>query len=86
MHWFYVEQEHSPLAFLSGCFDETKLGWSVLEKEASVVLKTLERIHWIFASAYVLDLYKEYNNLIIIFDPLSVVPDLSATSMRKVQR
>ena len=33
VHWSHVEQEHSLLAFLSGRFDATQLGWSVLEKK-----------------------------------------------------
>ena len=86
VHWSHVEQEHSPLAFLCGRFEATQLGWSVLEKEAYAVLTTLERMHWIVANPDGFDLYTDHDNLIFLFDPLSVVPDLSATSLRKVLR
>ena len=33
----HQQQRHAPLAFLSGRFDKTQLGWAVLEKEAYVV-------------------------------------------------
>lgn len=46
----HKEQRHAPLAFLSGRFNSTQLGWSVLEKEAFAVLTTLDRIHWRTAS------------------------------------
>lgn len=32
------------------------------------------------------DLYTDHNNLIFIFDPLSLMPDLSLSSVRKVLR
>jgi len=79
-------QRHEPLAFLSGKFDATQLGWSTLEKEAFAVLASFERMHWLTATPGGFDLYTDHNNLIFLFDPLSVVPDLSQTSLRKVLR
>ena len=32
------------------------------------------------------DLYTDHNNLIFLFDPLSVVADMSQTTLRKVLR
>ena len=43
-------------------------------------------MHWIVANPDGFDLYTDHNNLIFLFDPLSVVPDLSATSLLKVLR
>ena len=86
VHRSHAEQDHAPLAFLSGRFNATQLGWSVLEKEAYAVLTTLDRMHWIVATTDGFDLYTDHNNLIFLFDPLSVVPDLSATTLRKVLR
>jgi len=82
----HAEQRHSPIAFLSGRFDKTQLGWSVLEKEAFAVMNTLDRMHWIVATPDGFDLYTDHNNLIFLFDPLAVVPDMSQTSLRKVLR
>ena len=82
----HMDQDHDPLAFLSGRFNATQLGWSILEKEAYAILATLERMHWIAATPSGFDLYTDHNNLIFLFDPLSVVPDLSQTTLRKVLR
>jgi len=82
----HSEQRHSPLAFLSGRFSSTQLGWSTLEKEAYAVLASLQRMHWLAATPNGFDLYTDHNNLIFLFDPLSVVPDLSQTTLRKVLR
>lgn len=79
-------QRHSPIAFLSGRFDKTQLGWSVLEKEAYAVMSTLDRMHWIVATPDGFDLYTDHNNLIFLFDPISVFPDMSQSSLRKVLR
>lgn len=49
-------------------------------------MTTLDRTHWIAATPDGFDLYTDHNKLIFLFDPLSVVPDLSATSTRKVLR
>lgn len=80
------EQRHEPLGFLSGRFDTIQLGWSTLEKEAYAVLANLTRMHWLAATPNGFDLYTDHNNLIFLFDPLSVVPDLSQTTLRKVLR
>jgi transposase InsO family protein len=82
----HVAQRHQPLAFLSGRFNATQLGWSVLEKEAFAVLASLERMHWLAATPDGFDLSTDHNNLVFIFDPLSIVPDMSQTTLRKVLR
>jgi RNase H-like domain found in reverse transcriptase/Integrase zinc binding domain len=82
----HIAQCHQPLGFLSGRFNKTQLGWSVLEKEAFAVMATLERMHWLAATPDGFYLYTDHNNVVFIFDPLSVVPDLSQTSLRKVLR
>lgn len=82
----HKDQNHSPLAFLSGRFNATQLGWSVLEKEAFAVLSTLDKMHWLVTNPDEFDLFKDHNNLIVLFDPLSVVPDPSQTTLRKALR
>lgn len=82
----HADQRHDPLAFLSGHFTGSQLGWSTLEKEASAVMATTERMHWLLATPDGFDLYTDHHNLIFLFDPLAVVPDLSISSTRKVLR
>ena len=81
-----VDQDHEPLAFLSGHFNSTELGWSTYEKEAYAIMASTKRMHWILASADGFDLYTDHNNLVFTFDPLAVAPDLSISSVKKVLR
>lgn len=80
------KQRHDPLAFLSGRFDAQQARWSTLEKEAYAVLDTLQRMHWIAATPDGFDLLTDNNNFIYLFDLLSIVPEMSQTTLRKVLR
>jgi len=80
------ERNHEPLAFLSGRFDATQLRWSILEKEAFAIMATTERMHWILSDAQGFDIFTDHNNLVFIFDPLSVLRDISISSLKKVLR
>lgn len=80
------DQRHEPLAFLSGHFSGSQLRWSIIEKEAYAVMATSDRMHWLLATPDGFDLYTDHHNLIFLFDPLAVVPDLSISSLRKVLR
>ena len=82
----HSEQCHQPLAFLSGGFNKTQLGWAIIEKEAYTVLASLERMHWLVAPPDGFDLYTDHNNLILLLDQLSVVRDLSRTILRRILR
>lgn len=82
----HEDQRHDPLGFLSGRFDRTQSSWSILEKEAYAVMATLEHMHWLASVPSGFDLFTDHNNLVFHFDALSVVPDLSQTSLRKVLR
>lgn len=62
------------------------MGLYVLEKEAYAVLTILYRMHWIVATSDGLDLYTDHNNLIFLFESLSITQDMSQTSMRRVLR
>lgn len=86
LHKAHAVQGHLPLAFLSGRFNATQIGESVLENEAYAVLTTLDGMHRIVATPDGFDLYTDHKNLIFLLDPRSMVPDLSATSLRKVLR
>lgn len=82
----HAEQRHELLAFLSGRFNTQQARWYVLEKEAYAVLATLQRMHWLAATPAGFDLFTDHNNLFYLFDPLSIVPDMSQTTLRKVLR
>jgi len=82
----HKDHRHSALSFLSGRCNSTEYGCSILEKETYGVLATHEGMHWLTATPQGFDLFTDHNNLIFIFDPLAVVPDLSQTTIRKVLR
>ena len=57
-----------------------------MEKEAFAVLASIEKSHWLASCADRFDLYTDHNNLIFIFDPLAVMPDIGQAALRKVLR
>lgn len=79
-------QRHLPLLLLSGQFNATELVRSALKKEAFVVLNTLDRMHLLETRLEGFDLYIDHNNVILLFDPLSVILDMSQTTLRKFLR
>lgn len=79
-------KRHEPLSFLSGRFTDTQSRLPTFEKEAYSVMATIERMHWLVSCPEGFDLFTDHINLVFIFDPLSLVPDLSQASTRKVIR
>ena len=82
----HIQKRHEPLAFLSGRFSGAQSRWSILEKEAFAIMSTLDKIHWVLAGAQGFDLFTDHSNLVFIFDPLAVCPDISQSSLKKVLR
>lgn len=82
----HAEQHQDPLDFHSGRFSRTQMGWSTLEKEAFAVVASIERSHWLASRSDGFNLFTDHNNLIFIFDPLSVMPDINEAATRKVLR
>lgn len=46
----------------------------------------IERLHWLVATKEGFDLHTDQKNLIFIFDPLRILPDLSVSTEHKVLR
>lgn len=82
----HEHQRHEPMAFLSGAFAGAQLRWSTLEKEGYAIMATVDRMHWVLSNPDGFDIFTDHNNLVFLFDPLSVVPDLAQTTLRKVLR
>lgn len=55
-----------------------------MEKEVFSLMDTIERMHWIVSDPTGFDIYTDHNNLLFIFDSISIQPDLSLASVRKV--
>lgn len=43
-------------------------------------------MHWVLSNPDGFDIFTDHNNLVFLFDPLSVVPDIYQTTLRKVLR
>lgn len=86
LHLPHADQDHEPLAFHSGRFSGAQVAWSTIEKEAFSVLATTERSHWLASTPAGFDLFTDHNNLVFIFDPCAVVPNINQTTIRKVLR
>lgn len=82
----HAKQDHEPLAFHSGRFSGAQVTWSTIEKEAFSVLASTERAHWLASTPDGFDLFTDHNNLVFIFDPCAVVPNINQATIRKVLR
>lgn len=82
----HADKRHESLAFLSERFGDRQLRWSILEKEAFAILASLHRMHWLVATPEGFDICTDNHNIIFIFDPLSLMPHLSQSSIKKVMR
>lgn len=49
-------------------------------------MATVDRMHCVLATTDGFDLLTDHHNLIFLFDPITVVHDLSQTTLRKVLR
>lgn len=58
--------------------------WATVEKEAYDVMAAVDCAHWLTSCSDRFDLVTDYNNLVFIFDPLAVKPDIDQAAVRKV--
>lgn len=82
----HSDQAYEPLAFHFGLFSATQMGCSTVRKEAYAVLAFIERSHWLAACPARFNSYSDHNNLLFIFDPTAVMPDLGRGVIRKFLR
>ncbi|KAF0707151.1 hypothetical protein AaE_013747 [Aphanomyces astaci] len=61
------EQDHRPLAFVSGAFDKTQLRWSVTEKEAYAIIYAVKRLDYLLHRARGFTILTDHRNLAFIF-------------------
>ncbi len=62
------------------------MGRAIIEKEAYVIMASCDRMGLMLLEPSGLDIFAGHTNLISIFDPLSLLPDLAVSSMEKVLR
>lgn len=79
----HPNKRYEPLAFLSGHFDKTQLCWFTHENKAFSIMATVKRLYFMVSNPDCFDLSKDHIYLIVIFDLLLLVPDLSQPSLAK---
>jgi RNase H-like domain found in reverse transcriptase len=80
------EQDHQPLAFLSGEFKDAQLRWTVSEKEGFAIIDTVTKVDYLSLSHDEFSILSDHLNLTYIYNPLSADPTLARHVVHKVQR
>jgi RNase H-like domain found in reverse transcriptase len=80
------EQDHQPLAFLSGEFKGAQLRWTVPEKEGFAIVDTVTKVNYLLLSHDEFSILSDHLNLTYIYNPLSDDPTLARHVVQKLQR
>jgi RNase H-like domain found in reverse transcriptase len=80
------EQDHQPLAFLSGEFKGAQLRWIVPEKEGFAIVDTVSKVDYLLLSHDEFSILSDHLNLTYIYNPLSEDPTLARHVVHKLQR
>jgi hypothetical protein len=81
------EQDHQPLAFLSGEFKSAQLRWTVPEKEGFAIVGTVTKVDYLLLSHDEFSILSDdHLNLTYIYNPLSADPTLARHVVHKLQR
>ncbi len=80
------DQEHEPLAFLSGSFKGSSSRWPIVEKEAFAIVETCKRMEYLLLRERGFHLFTDHRNLKYIFDPKSVNGNIARYQADKLQR
>ena len=81
-----VEQQHEPIAFLSGKFKQSEVNWSVYEKEAFAIVSVFRKLDYLLYSSDDTHLFTDHRNLLFVFCPSALEPALGRHVISKVQR
>ena len=77
------EQSPQPLFFLSGCFHDAKLRWSVAEKEAFAIVESVDRLDFLLIRPKPFFILTDHRNLEFIFGSHT---DLKKPTRHKITR
>jgi RNase H-like domain found in reverse transcriptase len=79
------EQDHQPLAFLSGEFKGAQLRWTVPEKEGFAIVDTVTKVEYLLLSHDEFSILSDHLNLTYIYNLLSADPTLARHVVHKLQ-
>jgi RNase H-like domain found in reverse transcriptase/Reverse transcriptase (RNA-dependent DNA polymerase) len=80
------EQNHQPLAFLSGEFKGAQLRWTVPEKDGLAIVDTVTKVDYLLLSHDEFSILSDRLNLTYIYNPLSADPTLARNVVHNLQR
>jgi hypothetical protein len=80
------EQDHQPLAFLSGEFKGAQLRWTVPEKDGFAIDDTVTEVNNLFLSHDEFSILSDHLNLTYIYNSFSADPILARHVAQKLQR
>jgi RNase H-like domain found in reverse transcriptase/Reverse transcriptase (RNA-dependent DNA polymerase) len=78
------EQDHQPLAFLTGEFKGAQLRWTVPEKEGFAIVDTVTKVDYLLLSHEEFSILSDHLNLTYIYNPLSADPTLARHVVHKL--
>lgn len=81
-----AEQNHRPLAFLSGRCVGAASRWPTIEKEAFAIVEATRRLEYLLMRPGGFHLYTDHRNLVYIFNPLGTDGAMARYQADKVQR
>jgi RNase H-like domain found in reverse transcriptase len=71
------EQDHLPLAFLSGEFKDALQRWTVKGKQGFAIVDTVNKVDHLLLSHEEFSILSDHLNLTYIFNPLSADPTIA---------
>ncbi|KAE9067004.1 hypothetical protein PF007_g28235 [Phytophthora fragariae] len=80
------EQQHRPLAFVSGRFVGASSRWATIEKEAFAIVESTRRLEYLLLRPKGFRLYTDHRNLVYIFNPYGVDSTMARYQADKLQR
>jgi RNase H-like domain found in reverse transcriptase len=80
------EQDHQPLAFLSGEFKGTQLRWTVPGKEGFAIVDSVTKVNYLLLSHDEFSILSDHLNLTYIYNPLYADPTRARHVVHKLQR
>jgi hypothetical protein len=80
------DQQHEPLAVLSGKFNETQLRWSTISKEAYPIVEASSLWDHFLLCDQGVRFYTDHNNIAHLFKPEKIDPPLKRSSIDRIHR
>ena len=81
-----ADQQHEPLAFLSGKFVGAASRWPIVEKEAFAIVEACKRLEYVLLRPGGFKIYTDHRNLTYIFSPHTVNANMARYQADKLQR